>query len=303
MALWQWSTTPANNASAGAIDWAEGQPPSTVNDSARQMMADVATWFANPEWLNYGDVPTYVSATQFTVPANLTSRYSVGRRVKAIVTAGAIYGSISSSVYTSLTTVTVAWDSGSLDGGLSEVDVGMLNPAAPSIAALPSFLVTGNAFQVGNGQNAEIDLKLSNSNTTGWFFLTPSGVAGFWDNTRALTRWTTDISGNFSAAGTVTGTNVTASSDERLKRDWLDLPVDFIEQLAEVKHGTYTRIDNGERQVGVSAQSLLPVLPEAVHGASILSVAYGNAALVAAIELSREVISLRDRIAALEVSK
>lgn len=303
MALWQWSTTPANNASAGAIDWAEGQPPSTVNDSARQMMADVATWFANPEWLNYGDVPTYVSATQFTVPANLTSRYSVGRRVKAIVTAGAIYGSISASVYTSLTTVTVAWDSGSLDGGLSEVDVGMLNPAAPSISALPSFLVTGNAFQVGNGQNAEIDLKLSNSNTTGWFFLTPSGVAGFWDNTRALTRWTTDVSGNFSAAGTVTGTNVTASSDERLKRDWLDLPVDFVEQLAEVKHGTYTRIDNGERQVGVSAQSLQQVLPEAVHGASILSVAYGNAALVAAIELSREVISLRDRIAALEVSK
>lgn len=295
MALWQWSTTPANNASAGAIDWAEGQPPSTVNDSARQMMADVATWFANPEWLNYGDVPTYVSATQFTVPANLTSRYSVGRRVKAIVTAGAIYGSISSSAYTSLTTVTVAWDSGSLDGGLSEVDVGMLNPAAPSISALPSFLVTGNAFQVGNGQNAEIDLKLSNSNTTGWFFLTPSGVAGFWDNTRSLQRWSSDTAGNFTVAG-----NMTASSDERLKRDWQDLPADFIEQLAGVKHGTYTRVDNGERQAGVSAQSLLPVLPEAVHGASILSVAYGNAALVAAIKLSQEVISLRDRIAMLE---
>lgn len=38
----QWSTTPASNASVGSINWAEGQSPSTVNNSARQLMADVA---------------------------------------------------------------------------------------------------------------------------------------------------------------------------------------------------------------------------------------------------------------------
>jgi hypothetical protein len=39
-----WSTTAASNASVGSINWAEGQAPSTVNDSARAEMADVAKW-------------------------------------------------------------------------------------------------------------------------------------------------------------------------------------------------------------------------------------------------------------------
>src|SRR5262245_9728074 len=40
MSFWNWSRTAANNATAdGSINWAEGQAPSTVNDSARAMMA------------------------------------------------------------------------------------------------------------------------------------------------------------------------------------------------------------------------------------------------------------------------
>src|SRR5579863_1866233 len=45
MALKDWSPTAASNATVGSINWAEGQFPSTVNDSARATMADVATWF------------------------------------------------------------------------------------------------------------------------------------------------------------------------------------------------------------------------------------------------------------------
>ena len=41
--IYDWSTTPATNASAdSAINWAEGMDPDQVNDSARQMMARVA---------------------------------------------------------------------------------------------------------------------------------------------------------------------------------------------------------------------------------------------------------------------
>jgi microcystin-dependent protein len=45
MSFWKWSRTAANNASAdGSINWAEGQAPSTVNDSARAMMAAAAKY-------------------------------------------------------------------------------------------------------------------------------------------------------------------------------------------------------------------------------------------------------------------
>jgi microcystin-dependent protein len=41
----QWSTTPASNASSDPnINWREGQPPSSINDSARSMMAQLAFW-------------------------------------------------------------------------------------------------------------------------------------------------------------------------------------------------------------------------------------------------------------------
>lgn len=106
-----------------------------------------------------------------------------------------------------------------------------------------------------------------------------------------------DMSGNFTVAG-----NVTAYSDERLKKDWAELPQDFIERLANVKHGTFTRTDSNERQVGVSAQSLKALLPEAVpeDAAGVLSVAYGNAALAACVQLAQKVVELTERLKALE---
>ncbi len=120
-----------------------------------------------------------------------------------------------------------------------------------------------------------------NSNIIG--FLTSAGAWAF----------QCDDAGNVTATG-----NVTAYSDERLKRDWANIAVDFVKQLANVKSGTYTRIDSGERQVGVSAQSLQSLLPEAVIAdeKGQLSVAYGNAALAACIELAKEVQGLKERL-------
>jgi microcystin-dependent protein len=43
MSFWKWSRTAGTNATAdGSINWAEGQAPSSVNDSARAMMAAAA---------------------------------------------------------------------------------------------------------------------------------------------------------------------------------------------------------------------------------------------------------------------
>ena len=105
----------------------------------------------------------------------------------------------------------------------------------------------------------------------------------------------TGSNGNFTSPG-----NVTAYSDERLKKDWTPVVSDFVERLAQVKSGTYTRIDSGERQAGASAQDMQKLLAEAVNTGSdedkTLSLAYGNAALVAAIELAKQVVELKKEI-------
>ncbi|RKP56354.1 tail fiber domain-containing protein [Pararobbsia silviterrae] len=299
MALWQWSTTPADNATAGAIDWAEGQPPSTVNDSARQMMADVAAWYAGPEWLNYGLTPTYISTTQFSVAGNQTALYTVGRRVRTFNSGGTVYGTISASVFTSVTTVTIVPDnSGSLDSGLSEVDVGMLNPAYASLSSLPGLTLNepanGNSTLTVNAPNstngAGIEMIGNGTTTPNKYLRVWNGKFYIWNSTNTTALCSIDETGNFIAIG-----DITALSDERLKKDWESLPPDFVQRLANVKSGTYTRIDTGIRQVGVSAQSLLPVLQEAIHADDDerLSVAYGQAALAACVELAKEVIRLR----------
>jgi hypothetical protein len=127
------------------------------------------------------------------------------------------------------------------------------------------------------------------------FSLDVAGTMAFRPNGAAssTSQMTYDTSGNLTAAG-----NITANSDERLKEDWALLRGDFIEALAAVRVGTYTRKDTGARQVGVGAQSLGKVLPEAVSEGEdgVLSVAYGQAALAACVELARELVALRKAV-------
>jgi hypothetical protein len=108
-----------------------------------------------------------------------------------------------------------------------------------------------------------------------------------------------DGSGNLTALA-----NVTAYSDERLKKDWAKVATDFVERLSKVKAGTYTRIDIDRRQAGTSAQDWQKLLPEVVMEGEdedkTLSLAYGNAALVSAVELAKRVVDQEARIQHLE---
>jgi microcystin-dependent protein len=62
-----WSRTAASNATAdSSVNWAEGQSPSSVNDSARAMMARIAEWRDDIS----GALTTGGSSTAFTVPSN-----------------------------------------------------------------------------------------------------------------------------------------------------------------------------------------------------------------------------------------
>ena len=81
-----------------------------------------------------------------------------------------------------------------------------------------------------------------------------------------------DASSNLTATG-----NVTAFSDQRLKTD-IEIITDPIGKILQLDGVTFTRIDSGQRGLGVIAQQVQKVLPEliVVDENGYLSVAYGN---------------------------
>jgi hypothetical protein len=105
--------------------------------------------------------------------------------------------------------------------------------------------------------------------------------------------------------------NITAYSDERVKTNWRNFDNNFIEKLAKVKSGIFDRTDMSEKengfktQVGVSAQSLKEVIPDAVtcNSEGMLSVSYGNAAMASCVELAKEILKLKEEIAKIKENK
>jgi hypothetical protein len=137
------STTAANNTTVGSISVAEGMLPSNINNAFRGLAAEIREWYNDSQWVIYGDgdgsfTITYASATSFTVSGvDVTSFYHVGRRVKAIATTpGTIFGTISASTFSTNTTVTVTWDSGSLANEAVVIYVGALSKTNDSIPEL-----------------------------------------------------------------------------------------------------------------------------------------------------------------------
>ena len=110
------------------------------------------------QWIASGLTPTFISATQFTVAGDQTSTFSVGRRIKATVTAGTVYGTVTVSAFAAVTTVTVSLDSGALDSGLSSVSVALLTPDNSSV---PGVRLSGGAytFQFGATMGAAFSLS------------------------------------------------------------------------------------------------------------------------------------------------
>lgn len=137
------------------------------------------------------------------------------------------------------------------------------------------------------------------SGATGWYNESYGGGIYMQDTTYIRTY----NSKQFYCDSTITaGGNVVANSDETLKTNWRDLPSDFVEQLAGVKHGTYDRIDIDLTQDGVSAQSLQKLLPNSVMTGAEgkLTVAYGNAAMVSSVQLAMRIVEQDKRISELE---
>ena len=116
-----WSTTAASNNAASPDGWPENMPPSGVNNSAREMMAEIREVWNDKEWFELGSGTgtsnaTRASTTSITIAADVTSTYHVGRRVKIYgANTGTIYGKIATTTYSAPnTTVSFTLDSGTI---------------------------------------------------------------------------------------------------------------------------------------------------------------------------------------------
>ena len=130
----------------------------------------------------------------------------------------------------------------------------------------------------------------------------PGAGIRWWNQAASVTTASLDNSGNFLAI------TVGQTSDENYKSEWAPAPADLIEQVAAIeKAGTFTWKGKHEelgRGIGVGAQSLEAVMPEAVQTQEdgFKTVQYGPAAMVIIVELSKRLLAMEKQLADL-VSK
>lgn len=170
-------------------------------------------------WYTFAGSPVFVSGTQFTLTGDQTSTFQVNRRIRTQNSAGVRYSTITASAYTTLTTVTVANDSGVLDVGLNSVDYALIeignNPSIPLNQRLfttssPTFasatipVIAGNLFGnvtgnvnggtitgAGNFTALELASSLVWANSNNLASLTGPGYANFANGLKI--RWGSNI--------------------------------------------------------------------------------------------------------------
>jgi hypothetical protein len=175
-----YSTTQASNTSLNSIDVDEGMLPSNLNNAIRALMKNTRDWFNDAQWIEYGDgsgafTAAYASATSFTIAgANVTSVYHAGRRIKLTAsTPGTIFGTISSSSFSTNTTVNVTWDSGNLSNeAITNVYVAALSktndsiPTGISATKIADGTISDTEFQYLNGVSSAIQTQLDAKQAT-----------------------------------------------------------------------------------------------------------------------------------------
>jgi hypothetical protein len=254
-------------------------------------------------------------ASTFTVTSNATSANTAGAIVardgSGNFSAGTITAALSGNASTATTLQTprtigitgdLTYTSGSFDGSGNVTGTGTLANSGVTAGSYTTANITvdakGRVTAASSGSSGINITDDTSTNATRYLTFTSATSGSVSTQNVSSTKLTFNPStGNFTAGG-----NITANSDERLKTDWANLSADFIERLVAVKSGTYTRIDSGDRQAGSSAQDWQKLLPEVVSEdeEGTLSLAYGNAALVTAMELAKVVIELKAEVQSLK---
>jgi hypothetical protein len=275
MGVESWSSTAADNDSSPPNGFPEGQAPSTLNDSMRQCMASIRTWYEDAQWTDLGHTPTRVDDDTFTVATDLTAVYHAGRRLKLTGSATG-YCSIASSSYSAPnTTVNVTMDSGNVPATLSAVYVALLSASNLSIPLLSATWIgsgtlsdsrlssnvplkdAANTFTAqqnieGASQGA---LTIRKTGEQGWsWYSTGDSLFALYDNSVGLDRLTITGAGNWTINAPGSGNTLAltqGASDRALT--FTDGTVQGIAQTVAGTHVGYGAISNHD--VNFYAQS------------------------------------------------
>lgn len=152
-AVKDWSTTPSTNATADAangINWSEGQAPSSINDSARAMMAELKKWY-DLEAVTTNDVTTAVTNVDFDLSSSCRAYRLIFEQVR---------GATSDAVLTLLASTNGGSSYLTAAGNYPRLTIGNSSASALSVTqdtTAGSFLLTGAigttvAALSGNGE-------------------------------------------------------------------------------------------------------------------------------------------------------
>jgi hypothetical protein len=192
-------------------------PPSGVNDTIRELMAQIRTWYENAQWVDLGLTHTRVSGSVFTLAGNYVATYEVGRRVKMTGSSTA-YGTISASTYSAPTTTITVYEA-NVPVTLGAVALSILSPTGGGLPTQftvgPTDFTGGNVRvtdDIAHASGAGLELAYDAATTTGTLqaydrtaaaaralVLNGSGISlrvngvdvGYWDATGSLGVGTT----------------------------------------------------------------------------------------------------------------
>lgn len=183
------------------------------------------------------------------------------------------------------------------DGYLTTGDWNSFNSRMTPAAVAAAYLaLTGGTLAGTMTLNNGVQISMKDASGVSRQFVAMGGDNGitFTNAGGNYTRWLnqafdTEIM-RLDNVGNLTSKTYTGNSDERLKKKWRRRPADFLQRVASIrKLGDFLWKKDGTPGIGVAAQQLEAIWPEAVHtdARGYKSVNYGAAAFVIAVELTR----------------